>query len=120
MDQHAATPFEYGRHDCALFVAGAVLAMTGHDFGAPFRGRYRSAAGAVRALRLHGAGDLPSTMTAALGDPVHPAFAGRGDVVSDGDNVGISMGGFALFVSDAGMTRRPMPAMATAWVVRHG
>ena len=25
------TPFAYGEHDCTMFAAGAVLAMTGHD-----------------------------------------------------------------------------------------
>ena len=120
LDSVAGAPFAYGRHDCALFVAGAVNAMTGHDFGAPFRGRYRSAAGAVRALRLYGAGDLPATLTAALGEPVHPSRAGRGDIVTDGENVGVCMGGVARFVTDIGMTDLPRSAWRQAWVVTHG
>ena len=31
-------PFVWGTNDCALFAADAALAMTGHDFAAPFRG----------------------------------------------------------------------------------
>lgn len=31
-----------GRHDCAIFAAGAVEAQTGVDFAREFRGRYRS------------------------------------------------------------------------------
>ena len=119
-DSVADAECSYGRMDCALFVANAVNAMTGHDFGAPFRGRYRSAAGAVRALRLYGAGNLPKTLTAALGFPVHPSRAGRGDIVTDGQNVGVCMGGVAKFVSDIGMTDLPRSAWQQAWVVAHG
>jgi len=38
----AARPLVYGTHDCALFVAGAVEAMTGVDPAARWRGRYES------------------------------------------------------------------------------
>jgi hypothetical protein len=119
LDSVAAEPFAYGKHDCALFVAGVVNAMTGHDFGAPFRGRYKSAAGAVRALRLYGAGNLESTLTAALGFPVHPSRAGRGDIVTDGISAGVCMGGVAKFATDIGMTDLPRSAWRQAWVVHH-
>ena len=120
LDSHAATPFAYGSHDCALFVAGVVNAQTGLDFGEPFRGRYRSAAGAIRALRLYGAGDLPSTVTAALGEPVHIAFAGRGDIVTDGANMGVCMGNYALFLTEEGQERLPRADWEQAWIVSHG
>lgn len=42
------TPFAYGSHDCALFAAGAVEAMTGTDLAAGWRGIYRTLAGASR------------------------------------------------------------------------
>lgn len=99
-------PFQWGRHDCALFMAGAVLAMTGQDFGEPFRGRYRSAAGAARALRRWGSGDLPSTLSAALGPAVPLALAQRGDVVMVEGACGLLMGRRALFAGDAGLVRR--------------
>lgn len=35
-------PFSPGTHDCALFVAGAIEAMTGEDPAAELRGRYRT------------------------------------------------------------------------------
>jgi hypothetical protein len=50
-------PFEEGRHDCALFAAGAVAAMTGVDFAAPFRGRYTTTRGGMRVLRRAGFAD---------------------------------------------------------------
>lgn len=50
----ARRPVEMGRHDCGLFAAGAVLAMTGLDFAAPYRGRYRTMRGGLRVLRRDG------------------------------------------------------------------
>lgn len=117
LDDWAEAPFAYGSRDCALLAAAVVLALTGKDFGAPFRGRYRSAAGAVRALRQFGAGDLPSTLTAALGEPQHPAFAGRGDIVVMDDNAGVCVGAKSLFVGDAGLEARPTGACDLVWKV---
>jgi hypothetical protein len=128
LDGVATKPFEYGSHDCALHAANAVLAMTGDDFGAPFRGRYKSAAGAVRALRDFGAGDLPKTLTAALGEPVHPAFAGRGDIVMANGSAGVCMGDFAWFVGENaagepgadGLIKHARSLWSAAWTVSHG
>jgi hypothetical protein len=101
LDQCSDRPHVYGKHDCVLFVAGAVAAMTDVDPAAHVRGRYRSAAGAVRALRLHGAGSLPTTLTAALGDPVPLAWAHRGDICRYGTAAGILMAGHGVFVGRA-------------------
>jgi len=40
----ARKPFRYGSHDCALFTAGAVKAMTGVDHARGWRSQYRSLA----------------------------------------------------------------------------
>ena len=47
-------PYQPGVHDCALFAAGAVDAMTGTDLAAPYRGRYATLRGGVRVLRRCG------------------------------------------------------------------
>lgn len=52
--QVARQPFTPGRHDCALFAAGAVEALTGVDLAADWRGRYRTLRGGVRVLRRAG------------------------------------------------------------------
>jgi hypothetical protein len=92
--------FAWGRLDCALFVAGAVETQTGHDFAAPFRGRYQTARGSVRALRKFGAGTLAATISAALGEtPV--GYARRGDVVMADGIAGLCLGGSAVFVGEA-------------------
>lgn len=69
-------PFSYGRHDCALFAAGAVEAMTGEDFARDWRGRYSTMRGGLRVLRKAGHADhialaralFPSTVTPKAGD----------------------------------------------------
>jgi hypothetical protein len=117
LDAWAGKPFEYGEADCARFVAEAVQAQTGADFYAPFRGQYASLAQSVKALRKIGAGDLCKTITAALGEPVHPAFAGRGDVVMMDGNAGICMGAVSWFVGEAGLEKRATANCQTAWKV---
>jgi hypothetical protein len=77
-------PFQYGTWDCCLAAADLILAMTGTDIAARWRGRYRSRKEAlavvkdctgtrsIRAFLLHALADLPSI-------PV--AYAQRGDLV---------------------------------------
>jgi len=74
-------PFAWGTHDCALWAANAVREITGEDIAAPYRGRYSTAAGATRALKRYGGGDLVTAATQALGNPVPVARAKRGDMV---------------------------------------
>ncbi|MBH0112704.1 hypothetical protein I5E68_07035 [Novosphingobium sp. YJ-S2-02] len=91
--------YRYGTMDCALFSAGAVLAMTGVDLAADFRGRYTTATGSTRALKRYGAGDLRATIDTML--PERPvAYARRGDLVMDECAVGVCIGGAALFVGE--------------------
>lgn len=113
--------FAWGRHDCALWGADVVAALTGEDFGAPFRGIYDDAAGAALALRAHGAGTLVKTFDAHL--PRMPiAFARRGDLVKAvsedrGGAIGVVVGSDALFVHDLGLVRAPRARWTLAWRV---
>lgn len=83
-----ALPFVPGTHDCALFTAGAVEAMTSIDFAAEWRGRYKTLKGGQRALKKAGFADHVA-LAAALFEAVPPAFAHRGDiaVVTGADGV---------------------------------
>ena len=79
-------PFCWGRHDCALFVAGVVHAMTGRDIAAAWRGPYGSALSAARMIRrITGAYPLAdgiNAYTQAQGwRERQPTTAQRGDVV---------------------------------------
>lgn len=74
--------FAYGSHDCALFAAGAVEAMTGVDLAEGWRGRYRGPASARRALGGSPAEGLMATVDAALGPRRAPGEALAGDVLA--------------------------------------
>jgi hypothetical protein len=75
----ALPEFAYGRHDCALFAAGAVLAMTGQDFAAAYRGRYSTLRGGLRVLRQDGFADHVALAAAHL-PACHPSQAMPGDL----------------------------------------
>ena len=75
----ARTPLAFGTHDCALFAAGAVQAMTGQDFAAPYRGRYTTMAGGLQLLQRDGHADHVALARSVL--PVVPAaLAQPGDL----------------------------------------
>ena len=86
-----ATPFAYGTHDCALFAAGAVEAMTGEDLAAPYRGRYGSLKGGLKCLAKAGAADHVALIRARC-DQIAPAFAAVGDIAVIGPEAAISAG----------------------------
>lgn len=104
-----------GAVPCARFAAGAVAAQTGFDGHAPFAGKYKTGKGAARALRRIGAGDLESTFDRHLKRRQGPAFAQRGDIVSNGEAVGVCVGAVALFICEGELTEVPRTAWAIAW-----
>lgn len=113
------TPFAWGAHDCAQFVADAALAMTDYDYAAPFRGRYSTALGAVRELRRNGFEDLPAYLTAVLGAPVVPGLARRGDGVLfesvEGPALGVVTGSQAAAAGPDGIIWVPPARWQQAW-----
>lgn len=116
---HREAVFAWGRMDCALFAAGAVKAMTGTDplAGA---GRWKSQAGAARAIRRAGFASLEQGVSSLL-QPVEPVFAMRGDLVMAEGALGICAGAQAWFLAEgdgaAGLAARPMAAWSHAWRV---
>lgn len=85
----ADKPFRPGHHDCALFAAGAVAAMTGADPAAAWRGRYTTLAGGLRVIRRDGhAGpiDLVASLYPATKRPQ------AGDVAVIGTDEGPALG----------------------------
>ena len=80
MDRQRRDPHAWGHHDCALgLAAGAVVAITGLDLAAPWRGRYATPLGAARVLRCGGFATL-GDMVASVLPEVPPAFANIGDI----------------------------------------
>ena len=107
-------PFEWGVHDCALFAAGAIQAMTGMDVASSYRGKYSDESGAYEVLEKV-TGIKNATVEDAMSvassyynciRPIPPLQAQRGDIVSyehEGKPtlgvVGVN-GTYAYFVSD--------------------
>lgn len=112
--ERAEEPFAWGKNDCCLFPADAILAMTGVDIAEDFRGKYgKSRASAMSAVRavLGGAkpGDAvawPAGFRPTVGSAVawcaakygleeleHPLCAQRGDLVVLANADGEEMGG---------------------------
>jgi hypothetical protein len=79
-----AEPLAYGSHDCALFVAGAVEAMTGADTAAGYRSTYTSLKAGLKRLQRDGLTDHVALVRSLL-EEVPPAFAGVGDLAVIGE-----------------------------------
>lgn len=77
---HMRTPYRWGSHDCAMFAAGCVAAITGEDFAAEFRGGYSDEEGARILLARLGCADVGDLAARYLPE-IPPAEARRGDVV---------------------------------------
>lgn len=111
-----AEPFAYGTHDCCAFSARCVEALTGTNPAAAWH--YANELGAARLMRE--AGGLEALITQALGPPVHPSRAGRGDVVlaelENGPTVGVCVGRDCAFAAaPAGLAMRPRTVILVAW-----
>lgn len=88
--------FEWG-DDCVLgMVFPAILAMTGTDMGAEFRGRYDSEAGAAALIAELGHANLGDALAARLPE-IHPSQAHIGDVAM------VPTGGGGLFPEASGI-----------------
>jgi hypothetical protein len=113
-------PFEWGRHDCALFAAEAVQAMTGTDFAEFWRGRYRSAAGAMKILG-RGGYDSHVDYAAAHLPELHPALAATGDIAviaaAEGPALGVVTGAFVAVPGPEGLSFVPRSEAVRAFHV---
>jgi hypothetical protein len=112
--------YAYGTADCAKFAAGAIEAQTGVDYYAPFAGQYDSATSAAKALRSIGAGTLKKTFDKHLAERA-VAFARRGDIVFDGNAVGVCVGADGVFIGqegeNEGLVRKARHEWTRAWAV---
>lgn len=118
--ESAATAFAYGRFDCALFAAGAVQAMTGTDYAAPFRGRYRTRIGGLRVLRAAGHADHIALAAATLpACPVLRAQVGDLAVVAgdDGAALGVVTGEVIWVLHPSGLGHVRLSAATRAFRV---
>lgn len=100
-----------GEHDCALFVAGAVQAMTGEDIARPWRG-YGSIADGMKALRKSKFRS-PADALAAILEEIAPSAAANGDLLAfaadddAGAALGICAGEVAFVLREDGLGLMP-------------
>jgi hypothetical protein len=116
--QRMRAPFAWGRNDCALFVADALLAQTGCDLASHLRGQYHSESEAAQIIASEGG--LHALMCTVLGAPLaHPQQAGRGDVVlvphQGADTLGICTGPEWACPGQRGLVFRPIAEATRAW-----
>ena len=121
-------PFAWGTFDCAMGLCDGMLAITGVDVGAPYRGRYDSEAGAM-ALIGSDLGAFAAKVAGASGmAEIKPTFARRGDAGLVNNTLRgqaastalgqVDLGGnFAWCASDRGFVRVPMKRWLRAWRV---
>jgi hypothetical protein len=118
--QAARRPFAEGEHDCALFFAGAVEAMTGTDPAAAWRGRYPSTAAGLRLLRRAGFADHLALAAACLPEvPAAYARTGDGAVVEtqDGPALGLVQGEMIFVLGPTGLRLVPRSLASRAFRV---
>lgn len=118
-----ARPFEWGAHDCCLFAADCIQAMTDVDVAADFRGKYATAKGAAKAMKKFAGGGVLAVaekIAAAHGlAHIAPAAARRGDVVAldteQGPALGVCLGALIAAPIAAGLVFLPFTAAQAAW-----
>lgn len=117
-----SVPFQRGLHDCCTFAREVEVALTGATlFGDS--GRWRTPAGAVRALRRMGFGSIREMLDARL-VACTPATARRGDLIMadapGADAMGalaVVIGAQAVLPGPAGLLRVPVLTATAGWRV---
>ncbi|TPL30171.1 hypothetical protein [Mesorhizobium sp. B2-4-7] len=118
----ATTPGVWGQSDCLLTAAAGVEAVTGVDIMEPWRGRYKSEAGAARLMRREGCRTVEDVFRDYFGLPeIGRLMAQRGDV-GVVEQAGVLCAGFMcdlgfLVRTEAGRLILPQTAVKTAFKV---
>jgi hypothetical protein len=129
LPSRAKMPFEWGKHDCALFAADGIEAITGVDIAAEFRGQYSDEAGAWKAIQTITGGETVEDAAAwcaarhGLAELPLPLFAQRGDlcIVEDSGRLIAGLvhlsGRHIVAAGEDGLHRLPITAIKRAWRV---
>lgn len=104
--------------DCVAFVLAAIEAVSGEVLAFDGARPYRSVAGQGRWLKDMGWRNLLDAADACLGERIPVLAAHRGDVVSDGQILGVMTGaGPVAFDHEAGMVIMARRSLVAAWPV---
>ena len=137
--ERAQMPFAWGKHDCALFAADGIQAITGTDIAAAFRGKYTDEASAMKVIkeitRGSTVGDAAAWCAEQFGlkewthaaaapgsAPVAaPRYAQRGDLVVFNAPAGglvaglVHLSGQIVAVGEKGLYNFPISKAVRAW-----
>lgn len=117
--QRRACPFGWGAHDCVLWAADDVQALTGIDPAVEWRGTYETALQAERLVRQ--LGGLVGIAERALGQPIAPLLARVGDVglvdTEGRELFAVCNGTHWLAPCDRGLATLGLPSARLAWRV---
>lgn len=110
-------PHAFGEHDCMIFCANAVRALTGRDLARGHRRKYRDKLSAASHLRSLGFADQEAMIDSLL--PQKPVgFAQRGDIVlTEGGIPGVVFDGATAMIVGDGLVRVPRSQWLKAWEV---
>jgi hypothetical protein len=111
--KYQESEFKWGKFDCCMFTADCIRAMTDIDYGASFRGKYRSKGGAFKQLlKQTGTDDLDQAISIIMKGikgikRIDPAFMQKGDLAivklpEVGNSFGVVMNGAVLFPNENG------------------
>lgn len=124
LDKVSTRSFKRGKHDCALFVCNCIKILTGVDYAAEYRGKYKTKKEAFQMLKERGFEDLSKIAFGKLGDPYKNInFAKRGDLVTLDCKEGISLGIIdmtgkrAVTTGEKALTYYPKDQWIQAWEV---
>ncbi len=113
-----STPFNWETWNCCLWCAEDVLAITGEDKMANFRGRCNDRRSAMLLIKETGHRTLLDATTAVLGEPSGRTTAWRGDIVYHDGNIGVCAGPVAYFVGERGLEPIPMSDIEYVFRIR--
>jgi hypothetical protein len=109
--------FVWGANDCALWCADWVKKGTGNDFGEPWRGKYKSEAGAAKLMKKRGYAGPADIANQHLPEIPVP-MARRGDLLLHPEGcLGICHGRHGFFLKDDGVLMSDALACTRAWKV---
>jgi hypothetical protein len=108
----------WGEHDCCLFAARCVDAMTGSEYVRELQAEYQDKTTGLRFIARHGS--LQAAIESILGEPVQWWKVKRGDVClvpsADGlGSLGVCLGPTIACVLERGLQYEPIDRAIVGW-----
>lgn len=120
VESRRRAPFEWGVNDCAIFTADAVMAITGVDYAAEYRGQYHTYEESKELLNRNGYDGMVSVLEKIF-NATDPNHIKRGDIAiftgRYGLTMGICTGNHIVSPGECGIELIPMSAAEKGWAV---